>query len=161
MHLKDCGLGRFVRRLCRVELWCLLLWLIQRVMRVRRSWKGHVKLLCSYCSCMKKYWNNTLYEQGEICLTWCLASSISMALGSPAAFLCSLSNSSVLLIQARSSSSACWNCPRANSAPSSLCYTESVQTRQSQVKVTWWKHSPCECNESIFTGMRGERHFIN
>lgn len=60
--------------------------------------------------------------------TWCFASSISMALGSPQAFLCSLSSSSVWVSQARSSSKACWNCPRANSAPSSLCYKRSGHT---------------------------------
>lgn len=60
-----------------------------------------------------------LYISNE--LTWCLASSISIALGSPLVFFCPLSSSSVWVSQAKSSSRACWNCPNANKAPSSLC----------------------------------------
>lgn len=65
---------------------------------------------------------NETWSVVDFCRTWCLASSISMALGSPPAFLCSLSSSSVWLIQASSSSSACWNWPSARRPPSSLCW---------------------------------------
>lgn len=71
----------------------------------------------------------------EMCHTWCLASSISMALGSPADFLCSFSSSSVWLIQARSSSSACSNWPRARSPPSSLCWINDRLTHYTRQSV--------------------------
>lgn len=71
-------------------------------------------------------------------LTWCLASSISMALGSPPIGFCSLSKPSVCVSHANSSSRACWNCPSANRAPSSLCYRKNGEEKNPFMNLTLW-----------------------
>lgn len=53
--------------------------------------------------------------------TWCLASSISMALGSELTGRCVSRVVCVWVSQACSSDKACWNWPRASRAASSLC----------------------------------------
>lgn len=65
---------------------------------------------------------NCLQFPFECMLTWCLASSISMALGSELTGLWVSRVACVWLSQACSSERACWNWPKARRAPSSLCW---------------------------------------